>query len=130
MFLHLLRVTIQNTVRQIDMQRYSAVQTEKTNQVIQEKKQDKFHQKKVSKPLGVEKLLPRKKIYPTFIRLYQKDGHSFGHSLIDSKKPSGQRQNRTADPLFFRQVLYRLSYLALSGDDGIRTRDLLRDRQA
>ena len=24
----------------------------------------------------------------------------------------GQRQNRTADPLFFRQVLYRLSYLA------------------
>ena len=42
----------------------------------------------------------------------------------------GQRQNRTADPLFFRQVLYRLSYLAISGDDGIRTRDLLRDRQA
>jgi hypothetical protein len=25
----------------------------------------------------------------------------------------GQRQNRTADPLFFRQVLYRLSYLAV-----------------
>ena len=42
----------------------------------------------------------------------------------------GQRQNRTADPLFFRQVLYRLSYLAFCGDDGIRTRDLLRDRQA
>ena len=42
----------------------------------------------------------------------------------------GQRQNRTADPLFFRQVLYRLSYLAFGGDDGIRTRDLLRDRQA
>ena len=29
------------------------------------------------------------------------------------ENPSGQRQNRTADPLFFRQVLYRLSYLAL-----------------
>ena len=30
----------------------------------------------------------------------------------------GQRQNRTADPLFFRQVLYRLSYLALAGTTG------------
>ena len=30
----------------------------------------------------------------------------------------GQRQNRTADPLFFRQVLYRLSYLARAGTTG------------
>ena len=50
--------------------------------------------------------------------------------LLIGENPSGQRQNRTADPLFFRQVLYRLSYLASCGDDGIRTRDLLRDRQA
>ena len=58
----------------------------------------------------------------------------FGISLVLFEKTlmviGGQRQNRTADPLFFRQVLYRLSYLAVSGDDGIRTRDLLRDRQA
>ena len=51
----------------------------------------------------------------------------FGKTLMGI---GGQRQNRTADPLFFRQVLYRLSYLASCGDDGIRTRDLLRDRQA
>ena len=35
-----------------------------------------------------------------------------GHIVFKNKKLCGQRQNRTADPLFFRQVLYRLSYLA------------------
>src|SRR5690606_16351632 len=58
----------------------------------------------------------------------------------------GQGQNRTADTAIFSRMLYRLSYLATmktqrvgrrralrlrwdGGADGIRTRDLLRDRQ-
>ena len=38
--------------------------------------------------------------------------------IMIPENPSGQRQNRTADPLFFRQVLYRLSYLAMAGTTG------------
>ncbi len=49
---------------------------------------------------------------------------------------SGSGRNRTADTRIFSPLLYRLSYRALfnfrinGGTDGIRTRDLLRDRQA
>ena len=50
----------------------------------------------------------------------------------------GQGQDRTADLRFFRPSLSQLSYLAkgeqviiwVSGDDGIRTRDLRLDRPA
>ena len=46
----------------------------------------------------------------------------------------GSRRNRTADTRIFSPLLYQLSYRALKekngGADGIRTRGLLRDRQA
>ena len=46
---------------------------------------------------------------------------------------SGQGQNRTADTAVFSRVLYQLSYLARadrpSAPDGLRSRDLLLDRE-
>ena len=38
--------------------------------------------------------------------------------------------DRTSDSRIMIPVLYRLSYFAKGGSDGIRTRDLLRDGQA
>ena len=49
------------------------------------------------------------------------------------KERSGEGRNRTADTGIFSPLLYQLSYLAGKEDGGgdeIRTRDLLRDRQA
>ena len=43
---------------------------------------------------------------------------------------NGAGQNRTADTRSFNPLLYRLSYRAINGSYGTRTRDLLRDRQA
>ena len=47
-------------------------------------------------------------------------------------KKNGAGQSRTADTRSFNPLLYQLSYCAktTNGPDGIRTRDLLRDRQA
>ncbi len=45
----------------------------------------------------------------------------------------GEGRDRTADTGIFSPLLYQLSYLAKEtngGGDEIRTRDLLRDRQA
>ncbi len=40
-------------------------------------------------------------------------------------------RNRTADTRIFSPLLYRLSYRGIDGGgDGIRTRDLMRDRHA
>ncbi len=53
-------------------------------------------------------------------------------SLILHNKNGGSRRNRTADTRIFSPLLYQLSYRAENngGTDGIRTRGLLRDRQA
>ena len=43
---------------------------------------------------------------------------------------NGAGRNRTADTWSFNPLLYQLSYRAINGPCGNRTRDLLRDRQA
>ncbi len=66
--------------------------------------------------------------------------------ITNSHLKGGSGRNRTADTRIFSPLLYRLSYRAIfnfinipyssyymhinGGTDGIRTRDLLRDRQA
>jgi hypothetical protein len=43
---------------------------------------------------------------------------------------NAESQSRTGDTRIFSPLLYQLSYLGRSGPDGIRTRDLMRDRHA
>ena len=54
--------------------------------------------------------------------------YPYGMDILLSSNGAGR--NRTADTCSFNALLYRLSYRAINGHNGVRTRDLLRDRQA
>ena len=49
--------------------------------------------------------------------------------LSHFRKYSGDKRNRTVDPLLARQVLSQLSYTPIKAGDGTRTRDLLTTSQ-